>query len=99
MRRCGDGDCVRGCGGVEGLVRLADAWHTRAMADDVVSHAFSHGFHPEHAERLAAYWAEALDGGSRHPSLVVGRTDQRTVTGSSCGAPPPVLLGWASRMV
>lgn len=32
------------------------------MADDVVSHAFSHGFHPNHVERLAAYWAEALGG-------------------------------------
>jgi hemoglobin len=32
------------------------------MADDVVSHAFSHGYHPAHTERLAAYWAEALGG-------------------------------------
>ncbi len=32
------------------------------MADDVVSHAFSHGFHSQHVERLAAYWAEALGG-------------------------------------
>jgi hypothetical protein len=32
------------------------------MADDVVAHAFSHGFHPQHVERLAAYWAEALGG-------------------------------------
>ena len=32
------------------------------MADEVVSHAFSHGFHPEHSERLAAYWSEALGG-------------------------------------
>ena len=32
------------------------------MADEVVSHAFSHGFHPQHVERLAAYWAEALGG-------------------------------------
>jgi hemoglobin len=32
------------------------------MADDVVSHAFSHGFHPEHTERLTAYWVEALGG-------------------------------------
>ena len=32
------------------------------MADEVVSHAFSHGFHPEHSQRLAAYWAEALCG-------------------------------------
>ena len=23
---------------------------------------FSHGFHPQHTERLAAYWAEALGG-------------------------------------
>jgi hemoglobin len=32
------------------------------MADEVVSHAFSHGFQPDHVERLAAYWAEALGG-------------------------------------
>jgi truncated hemoglobin YjbI len=49
-------------GGNEGLLRLAEAWHTRVMADEVVSHAFSHGFHPQHNQRLAAYWAEALGG-------------------------------------
>ena len=49
-------------GGAEGLLRLAEAWHSRVMADEVVSHAFSHGFHPQHQERLAAYWAEALGG-------------------------------------
>jgi hemoglobin len=49
-------------GGDEGLHRLADAWHKRVMADEVVAHAFSHGFHPQHVERLAAYWAEALGG-------------------------------------
>ena len=32
------------------------------MADEVVSHAFSHGFDPQHTERLAAYWGEALGG-------------------------------------
>lgn len=32
------------------------------MDDEVVAHAFSHGFHPQHVERLAAYWAEALGG-------------------------------------
>jgi len=47
-------------GGRAGLTRLAEAWHTRVMADEIVSHAFSHGFHPQHTERLAAYWAEAL---------------------------------------
>jgi len=49
-------------GGDEGLLRLASAWHARVMADEVVSHAFSHGFHQRHSERLAAYWAEALGG-------------------------------------
>ena len=49
-------------GGSEGLCRLARAWHERVMADEVVSHAFSHGFRPDHVERLAAYWAEALGG-------------------------------------
>jgi len=51
-------------GGDEGLLRLAEAWHSRVMADEVVSHAFSQGFHPQHGERLAAYWAEALGGPS-----------------------------------
>jgi hemoglobin len=49
-------------GGHDGLRRLADAWHRRVMADEVVAHAFSHGFRPDHVERLAAYWAEALCG-------------------------------------
>ena len=49
-------------GGNDGLRRLADAWHRRVMADDVVAHVFSHGFHPQHNERLAANWAEALGG-------------------------------------
>ncbi len=58
-------------GGAEGILRLAKAWHERVMADEVVSHAFSHGFHPQHSERLAAYWAEAL-GGPRHYSETIG---------------------------
>src|SRR6185437_5718858 len=49
-------------GGIGGLRRLADAWHMRVMADEEVSHAFSHGYRPDHSERLAAYWAEALGG-------------------------------------
>jgi hemoglobin len=52
-------------GGEEGLRRLAAAWHSRVLADEVVSHAFSHGFHPDHTERLAAYWVEALGGPPR----------------------------------
>ncbi len=49
-------------GGHDGLVKLAHAWHHRVLGDEVVSHAFSHGYHPDHTERLAAYWAEALGG-------------------------------------
>ena len=49
-------------GGHEGMLRLAEAWHSRVLADDIVSHAFSHGYHPQHSERLAAYWGEALGG-------------------------------------
>jgi hemoglobin len=49
-------------GGQAGMLRLAEAWHHRVMADDVVSHAFRHGFKPDHSERLAAYWGQALGG-------------------------------------
>lgn len=49
-------------GGADGLLGLANAWHARVMADEVVSHAFSYGFHPEHSHRLAAYWGESLGG-------------------------------------
>jgi hemoglobin len=51
------------------ILGLARAWHARVMVDEVVSHAFSHGFHPEHTERLAAYWAEALGGPTRYSNL------------------------------
>ena len=56
-------------GGEAGLLALARAWHERVMADEVVSHAFEHGYRADHAERLAAYWVEALGG----PPLYTGR--------------------------
>jgi hemoglobin len=62
-------------GGDDGLVRLAEAWHARVMADEVVSHAFSHGFHPQHSERLAAYWAEALGGPHAYSERYGDETD------------------------
>ena len=61
-------------GGREGMLRLAHAWHTRVMADEIVSHAFSHGFHPEHTERLAAYWAEALGGPGTYTDSISDET-------------------------
>ena len=61
-------------GGGEGLLRLAHAWHERVLADPVVSHAFSHGYHPQHTERLAAYLGEALGG----PAAYSGRYGDET---------------------
>jgi hemoglobin len=61
-------------GGEHGLLDLARAWHDRVMADEVVSHAFSHGFRPDHIERLAAYWAEALGGPPTYSETYGGET-------------------------
>jgi hemoglobin len=61
-------------GGIRGLTRLAEAWHERAVADEIVGHAFSQGFKPDHTDRLAAYWAEALGG----PSLYSERYGDET---------------------
>ena len=61
-------------GGSDGLLRLAEAWHQRVLADEIVSHAFSSGFRPDHSERLAAYWAEALGG----PASYSGRYGDET---------------------
>jgi hemoglobin len=49
-------------GGRPAFIALAHAWHARCLADSIVSHAFSHGYHPQYSERLATYWAEALGG-------------------------------------
>ena len=49
-------------GGAAAVLRLAHFWHERVLADEVVSHAFSHGFRSDHTERLAAYWTEQLGG-------------------------------------
>ncbi len=52
-------------GGDAGLLALARAWHERCLADPVASHPFDRDtLHPQHTERLAAYWAEALGGPS-----------------------------------
>jgi hemoglobin len=61
-------------GGEDAFLRLAHAWHARCLADPVVSHAFSHGFHPQHTERLATYWAEALGGPPRYSSSMGNET-------------------------
>jgi hemoglobin len=55
-------------GGMDGMRRLAHAWHFRVLDDEIVAHAFSHGFKDDHTERLAAYWAEALGGPAAYSS-------------------------------
>jgi hemoglobin len=61
-------------GGIDGLRRLAAAWHRRVLEDEEVGHPFRHGVRPDHVERLAAYWGEALGG----PSLYSGTYGDET---------------------
>jgi hemoglobin len=50
-------------GGESAFLALARAHHERCLADPVLNHPFSHpDQHPQHVERLAAYWAEVLGG-------------------------------------
>jgi hypothetical protein len=95
-------------GGWDGMLSLAEEWHARVMADEVVSHALSRGFHPRHTEPLASYWAEALGGPTTYsktcglhsagqgdslpPGLESGA--QAASTASALGVP---LAKWRSR--
>ncbi|HEX2308362.1 MAG TPA: group II truncated hemoglobin [Jatrophihabitantaceae bacterium] len=50
-------------GGDAAFLSLARAHHARCLADPELNHPFSHpDQHPQHIERLAAYWAEVLGG-------------------------------------
>jgi hemoglobin len=50
-------------GGEAALLALARAHHARCLADPELNHPFSHDDqHPQHVERLAAYWAEVMGG-------------------------------------
>jgi len=49
-------------GGSSAFLALAIAHHQRCLADPVLNHPFSHPGHPQHVERLAAYWAEVFGG-------------------------------------
>ncbi len=54
-------------GGAPAFLALARAHHARCLADPELNHPFSHpGQHPQHVERLAAYWAEVLGGPPRY---------------------------------
>ncbi len=50
-------------GGEPTFRALAAAHHARCLQDPELNHPFSHpGQHPQHVERLAAYWAEVMGG-------------------------------------
>lgn len=50
-------------GGGPAFLALAQAHHARCLADPELNHPFSHpDQHPQHVQRLAAYWAEVMGG-------------------------------------
>lgn len=50
-------------GGQPAFLALATAHHVRCLEDPELNHPFSHpDQHPQHVERLAAYWAEVMGG-------------------------------------
>lgn len=57
-------------GGAEALLALAEAWHKRCLADRNLAHPFEGGVHPQHTERLAAYWSEQLGGPATYTESV-----------------------------
>jgi hemoglobin len=63
-------------GGDAALLRLARAHHERCVADPELNHPFSHpGQHPQHVERLAAYWAEVLGGPTSYSTACGTQTE------------------------
>jgi hemoglobin len=54
-------------GGEPAFLALATAHHARCLADPELDHPFSkHDQHPQHVERLGAYWAEVMGGPPRY---------------------------------
>jgi hemoglobin len=50
-------------GGASAFLALAAAHHQRCLQDPELNHPFSHpDQHPQHVDRLAAYWAEVMGG-------------------------------------
>ena len=65
------------------FLALARAHHARCLADPELNHPFSHADqHPQHVERLAAYWAEVLGG---PPAFSGTCGDESQVLALHCG--------------
>src|SRR5690349_10157183 len=70
-------------GGADAVLALAEAWHRRCLADPILAHPFEHGVHPQHTERLAAYWAEQLGGPATYTASISSYSEVvRTHTGN-----------------
>jgi hemoglobin len=55
-------------GGDQAFLKLAARHHELCLADPELNHPFAHpDAHPQHVERLAAYWAEVFGGPSTYP--------------------------------
>ena len=61
-------------GGEPAFLALARAHHRRCLEDPVLNHPFSHPGHPNHVERLAAYWAEVFGGPPRYSESCGGHS-------------------------
>jgi hemoglobin len=78
-------------GGDAACLALAQAHHARCLADPELNHPFSRpDQHPQHVERLAAYWAEVLGGPSAFSS---GCGDETSVLDMHSGNGPMDDLG------
>jgi hemoglobin len=78
-------------GGDAALLALAQAHHARCLADPELNHPFSRADqHPQHVERLAAYWAEVLGG---PPAFSSGYGDETSVLDMHSGNGPMDDLG------
>ena len=63
-------------GGKPAFLALAAAHHARCLEDPELNHPFSHvGQHPQHVERLAAYWAEVMGGPRSYSQACGDQTD------------------------
>jgi hemoglobin len=73
------------------FLALASAHHARCLADPELNHPFSHpGQHPQHVERLAAYWGEVLGG---PPVYSQSLSDQSSLLEMHAGNGPMDDLG------
>ena len=77
--------CVRSslfefAGGEPAFLALARAHHARCLADPELNHPFSHDDqHPQHVERLAAYWAEVMGGPPTYSETCGDESDVLTI--------------------